>query len=112
MSHVMKRRTLLGLVAAGTLAAAPPAKRFTPVLSPDSAERARALHVLNRLAFGPRPGDVDRLLATGIDRFVDDQLHPERIDDRALRNRLKSYDILRTSSAELAHRFEEQQRQR
>ncbi|MBI2073909.1 MAG: hypothetical protein HYT81_12915 [Gemmatimonadetes bacterium] len=27
----------------------------------DTAERARALHVLNRLTFGPRPGDMDRV---------------------------------------------------
>ena len=82
---------------------------FTPA---DSAERARALHVLNRLTFGPRPGDVDRLIATGIDRFVDGQLHPERINDRELQNRVKSYDILRTSPAELARLVGDQQRQR
>jgi uncharacterized protein (DUF1800 family) len=43
----------------------------------------QALHVLNRLTFGPRPGDVDRVLRIGIDRWIDQQLHPENIEDRA-----------------------------
>src|SRR5688572_11844919 len=42
--------------------------------STGSDERARAVHVLNRLTFGPRPGDVERVLATGIDRWIEQQL--------------------------------------
>ena len=49
----------------------------TPVLTP----REKAIHALNRLAFGPRPGDVDRVLASGIDSWIEQQLHPERISD-------------------------------
>ena len=41
-----------------------------------------AEHVLNRLAFGPRPGDVERVTRMGADRWIDEQLHPERIADR------------------------------
>jgi uncharacterized protein (DUF1800 family) len=40
-------------------------------------------HVLNRLTFGPRPGDVDRIRAMGLASWIDQQLHPERIDDSA-----------------------------
>jgi hypothetical protein len=43
--------------------------------------RARAVHVLNRLTFGPRPGDVERVLDMGIDRWIDQQLRPESIVD-------------------------------
>jgi uncharacterized protein (DUF1800 family) len=38
-----------------------------------------ASHVLNRIAFGARPGDVERVGAMGIERYIDQQLHPERI---------------------------------
>ena len=40
-------------------------------------------HVLDRLGFGPRPGDVARVRAMGVDRWIARQLSPERIDDRA-----------------------------
>ena len=39
----------------------------------------RALHVLNRLGFGPRPGDVERVAAMGIERYIDQQLAPQSI---------------------------------
>lgn len=42
-------------------------------------EQQRALHVLNRLGFGPRPGDVERVVAFGVDRYIEAQLHPETI---------------------------------
>jgi uncharacterized protein (DUF1800 family) len=35
-----------------------------------------ALHTLNRLGYGPRPADVRRVLARGVEKYVDDQLHP------------------------------------
>ena len=45
----------------------------------DTAAEAEALHVLNRVAFGPRPGDIERVMKMGIDAYVDEQLHPETI---------------------------------
>ncbi|OWY31272.1 DUF1800 domain-containing protein [Herbaspirillum robiniae] len=39
----------------------------------------RALHVLNRLAYGPRPGDLEQVENMGVKRYIDQQLHPERI---------------------------------
>jgi len=39
----------------------------------------RILHVLNRLAFGPRPGDFEHVSAIGPERYVREQLHPESI---------------------------------
>ena len=46
--------------------------------TPPSTEQ-RALHVLNRLGFGPRPGDVERVTAMGIDRYIEQQLAPQPI---------------------------------
>ena len=45
-------------------------------LTPDE----QILHALNRLAFGPRPGDVQKVRAMGLDQWIEQQLHPERID--------------------------------
>ncbi len=42
------------------------------------------LHAVNRLTFGPKPGEVDAVLAQGLDSWIEDQLHPESIDDSAL----------------------------
>jgi hypothetical protein len=39
----------------------------------------RTIHVLNRLAFGPRPGDVEHVRALGPERYVHQQLYPESI---------------------------------
>jgi uncharacterized protein (DUF1800 family) len=43
----------------------------------DSGERA--LHALNRLAFGPRPGDFEHVRAIGVEAYLNEQLHPESI---------------------------------
>jgi len=76
-------------------------------LSPSSgmSDQQRALHALNRLTFGPRPGDVDRVLAIGVDRWIDEQLHPGKIDDSALDARLAPYRTLRMSTREIAETF-------
>ncbi|MCC7052886.1 MAG: DUF1800 domain-containing protein [Gemmatimonadaceae bacterium] len=43
----------------------------------------QVLHALNRLAFGPRPGDVQRVREVGVDRWIALQLEPKRISDAA-----------------------------
>lgn len=68
-------------------------------------EQRRTLHALNRLTFGPRPGDVQRAMETGIDKWIDLQLHPEKIDDSALETRLEPFRTTRMSSRELAQNF-------
>jgi uncharacterized protein (DUF1800 family) len=55
-------------------------------------------HAVDRLTFGPRPGDLDRLRTIGPDRFVDEELHPERIaENPLLLNRLAPLETLRLS---------------
>jgi uncharacterized protein (DUF1800 family) len=49
------------------------------VQATDLSAEQRALHVLNRLGYGPKPGDVQRVLAVGIPSYIDAQLHPEKI---------------------------------
>jgi uncharacterized protein (DUF1800 family) len=45
-------------------------------------------HVLERTSFGVRPGDVEHVQAIGLERYVDDQLHPERLSDTGVDGRL------------------------
>ena len=71
-----------------------------PSASPSETD-ARIVHALNRLGYGPRPGDVDAVRAMGLDRWMDRQLHPERIDDGALRSRLAGYRTLDLSVGQL-----------
>jgi uncharacterized protein (DUF1800 family) len=75
-----------------------------------SADNQRqALHALNRLTFGPRPGDVQQVLAMGVDQWIDLQLHPEKIDDSALDARLEPLRTLRMSTKEIAEDFPDPQ---
>ncbi len=68
-------------------------------------EQKRALHALDRLTFGPRPGDVEAVSAMGVDQWVELQLHPDKIDNSALDARLAQYRTLRMSPREMAMDF-------
>jgi uncharacterized protein (DUF1800 family) len=59
------------------------------------------LHALNRLAYGPRPGDVERVRQMGLAKWIDGQLNPNSIDDKALEARLENFPTLHLTSAQL-----------
>ncbi len=59
------------------------------------------LHALNRLAYGPRPGDIERVRQMGLAKWIDTQLNPKALDDSAMEARLRTYPTLQMSSAEL-----------
>jgi len=63
------------------------------------------LHALNRLAYGPRPGDVERLRQLGLAKWIEQQLNPNSIDDRAVEARLQDYPTLRMSTAKLIDEY-------
>jgi uncharacterized protein (DUF1800 family) len=69
----------------------------------------RALHALNRLTFGPRPGDLQQVMTAGVDQWIELQLHPEKIDDSALSARLEPLRTTRMSSKEIAEEFPDPQ---
>src|SRR5438874_3932629 len=81
--------SILGLALSIQFALANKNKQGSAAIKMD--EQKRALHALNRLAFGPRPGDVERVTAIGVDKWIDQQLHPEKIDDRAIDARSLSH---------------------
>ena len=65
------------------------------------------LQALNRLGFGPRPGDLERVKEMGLQKWIDRQLHPDSIDDSALDARLARFPTLKMSSAKLLDEFPE-----
>ncbi|PYQ53377.1 MAG: DUF1800 domain-containing protein, partial [Acidobacteria bacterium] len=67
--------------------------------------RERAQHALNRLTFGARPGDVDTILEIGVEKWIDQQLHPESIPDRAVEARLEIMPTLRLSNGEIMDNY-------
>src|SRR5262249_3349719 len=73
--------------------------------APRLTERQRAEHALNRLGFGARPGDVDRVMAEGVDKWIDRQLHPEKIDAAAVNARLASFDTLKMNNADMIEQY-------
>jgi uncharacterized protein (DUF1800 family) len=59
------------------------------------------MHAMNRLGYGPRPGDVERIRKMGLEKWVDQQLHPDSIDDSALDQRLQRYPTLNLPAKKL-----------
>ncbi len=98
------------------------------LLAPAQAQQRKALpaspddktivHVLNRIGFGPAPGDVERVRRIGLAAHIDQQLQPQRLADANLAERLASFSTLGLSTRELAERYylpalmERQRRQR
>jgi uncharacterized protein (DUF1800 family) len=80
-----------------------PALKGLPIteLSPDEA----ILHALNRLAYGPRPGDLERVRQMGLAKWIEQQLNPNSIDDKAMEARLQDYPTLRLSTAKLIDEY-------
>ncbi|HEX8812367.1 MAG TPA: DUF1800 domain-containing protein, partial [Terracidiphilus sp.] len=72
-------------------------------------QQKRAVQALNRLTFGPRPGDVQQVMAMGVDQWIDLQLHPEKIPDSAVEARLAPLRTLHMSSKEIVEEFPDQQ---
>src|SRR5713101_7695073 len=55
--------------------------------------------------FGPRPGDVERIKQMGLAKWIDQQLNPNSLDDRAVEARINIYHSLGMSSAQLIAQY-------
>ena len=68
-------------------------------------DHERALHVLNRITFGPRPGDIEKVLAIGVDNWVEQQLQPEKIPNAVLDSKLAPYRTLQMQPRDMLQAF-------
>src|SRR5438309_1449989 len=68
-------------------------------------QEQRILHVLNRLGFGARPGDIERVKAIGVENYINQQLQPEEIADAAAEAKVKDLSTLSMTTAELYEKF-------
>ena len=87
------------------LAVAVPTPSAAPSAVPASPDEATIVHVLNRLGFGPRPGDVERVRSAGLASWIDQQLRPGRIADSAVDARLAGFPTLQMTSREIAQEY-------
>src|SRR5688572_4375385 len=87
---------------------AAPAFAFSPAGEPNRkalTEEQKILHVLNRLGFGPRPGDVERVKAVGLQKYIEQQLNPAAIDDAALEAKVKNLEVFNMTTAEVFAKY-------
>ena len=70
------------------------------------------IQALNRLTFGPRPGDALKVRAIGLDKWIDQQLHPERISDSEIDRFVARYPAINQDQDDLLAQYTQQQRER
>ncbi|HCN89682.1 MAG TPA: DUF1800 domain-containing protein, partial [Oxalobacteraceae bacterium] len=79
---------------------------ISAVQAADLSVEQRALHVLNRLGYGPRPGDVGKVVDMGVERYIRAQLNPETIPlPASLTQRLDALPIVQMPTGELLAEF-------
>src|SRR5580658_10013919 len=114
MPSPLRRRLFLAsavlIAAAGiTAQSALGRKKDRPNAVPPLDDQKRAVHALNRLTFGPRPGDVERVRQMGVDKWIDLQLHPDKIDDSTLDAKLAAFRTLRMDTNQVIENFPPEQ---
>ena len=68
-------------------------------------EKQRIIHALNRLGFGARAGDVERVKAMGLENYINQQLNPEKIGDTVAENKIHELSVLNMTTAELYEKY-------
>jgi uncharacterized protein (DUF1800 family) len=74
-------------------------------------DREKVIHVLDRLGFGARPGDIERVEKMGLEKYIRQQMQPDRIDDTAVEKKLAAFSTLTMSAEDLAESFRAEMRQ-
>ena len=98
--------TLCALLAGQPVLAEAPAPKPAPVMKMQEIQgQERVLHALNRLTFGPRPGDVAAVQAMGLTKWFEQQLNPAAIPDTTLEAQLADYPAMNLPLAELQRRY-------
>jgi len=111
--HTRTARGITALIATITLLAG----TFAPAMASLAAQQKqsvqarrltdeqRIVHVLNRLGFGARPGDVARVQQMGLENYINQQLNPEKIPDALAESKVKDLSSLNMTTAELYEKF-------
>jgi uncharacterized protein (DUF1800 family) len=92
---------LLSLISGSVVVASPTLRPAPKALTEDQ----KAAHVLNRLGFGARPGDVDRVKAMGVKKFIEQQLNGVSIDDAVAESKVKNLEIFGMTTAEVFAKY-------
>jgi uncharacterized protein (DUF1800 family) len=92
------------MLSSGLAWAAPIARTDAMEESPLT-EEEKAAHLLNRLTYGLRPGDIEKVQAVGLAEFIESQLNPERLEDAGLERRLRPLSSIHMSAEQLAKLF-------
>ena len=99
LGYALRTAVLLGV---GVACLGIAAGRFDQKLPIDK----QAIHVLNRLTFGPRPGDVEQVRRIGIEKWIDQQLHPEQISENPLlETKMKRLTTLRLETWQILEQY-------
>jgi len=76
-----------------------------PTTAKSLTEDQKILHVLNRLGFGARPGDVEKVRAIGLQKYIDQQLNASTIVDTAAEAKVKNLEVFNMSTAEVFAKY-------
>ncbi len=68
-------------------------------------EEQKIMHVLNRLGFGARPGDVERVKAMGLNKYIEQQLNPDSITDSVADLKVKNLEVFNMTTAEVFAKY-------
>jgi uncharacterized protein (DUF1800 family) len=62
----------------------------------------KVLHAVNRLSFGPQPGDIERTTNLGVERYIQQQLNPNEIpESQQLKTQLAQLETLNLNALAL-----------
>src|SRR5262245_25636688 len=102
--HKRSSRTkrLFSVLLALALASGAPAGAAQIATTKKLTEEQKIAHLLDRITYGARPGDVERVMKLGWEKYLEEQLRPDRISDQLVEDRLKNIETIHLSSAELA----------
>ncbi|HEX4595452.1 MAG TPA: DUF1800 domain-containing protein, partial [Bryobacteraceae bacterium] len=82
------------------------AKRQAKLFQKKLPKDQQIVHALDRLTFGPKPGDVAHIKKVGLKKWLDQQLHPERIQENpGLEAKLQPLESLRMTPMEAVQHY-------
>jgi uncharacterized protein (DUF1800 family) len=95
---------VLALALTGATIASVDAQRRASAI-PASPNDKTVIHALNRIGFGPAPGDVERVRKMGLAAYIEQQLQPERLPDDRIAARVAGFETLTMSTRQLAEEY-------